>query len=85
MKWSKDISLFSFRSFTPLYCYSLNSYTTPFTIYVCGILGGEYFKSQNQEKIKPFSERHVAKVNNHEVIVVFGMPNLSAGMRRFFY
>ena len=85
MKWSKDISLFSFRSFTPLYCYSLNSYTTPFTIYVCGILGGEYFKRQNQEKIKPFSEGHVAKVNNHEVIVGFGMPDLSAGMRRFFY
>jgi hypothetical protein len=38
-----------------------------------------------KKKIKPFSEGHVAKVNNHEVIVVFGMPNLSAGMRRFFY
>lgn len=30
-------------------------------------------------------EKDVAKVNNHEVIVGFGMPDLSAGMRRFFY
>ena len=84
MKWSKDISLFPFAPLL-LYIAIVLTYTPPFTIYVCGILGGEYFKSQNQEKIKPFSEGHVAKVNNHEVIVVFGMPNLSAGMRRFFY
>ena len=37
------------------------------TWYVCGILGGEFLKGQNQVKINPFSEGHVAKVNGQEV------------------
>ena len=37
------------------------------TWYVCGILGGEFLKGQNQVKINPFSEGHVAKVNSQEV------------------
>jgi len=37
------------------------------TWYVCGILGGEFLKGQNQVKINPFSEGHIAKVNGQEV------------------
>ena len=37
------------------------------TWYVCGILGGEFLKGQNQVKINPFSEGHTAKVNGKEV------------------
>ena len=85
MKWSKDISLFPFAPLllyiaivlTPIQLLSLFMYVVSLVMNTSRV--------KIKKKIKPFSEGHVAKVNNHEVIVGFGMPDLSAGMRRFFY
>jgi len=60
------------------------------TWYVCGILGGEFLKGQNQVKINPFSEGHVAKVNNQEVTwganipYIFGWRELVAKSKTTF-
>ena len=58
--------------------------------YVCGILGGEFLKGLNQVKINPFSEGHVAKVNNQEVTwganipYIFGWRELVAKSKTTF-
>ena len=58
--------------------------------YVCGILGGEFLKGQNQVKINPFSEGHVAKVNGQEVTwganipYIFGWRELVAKSKTTF-
>ena len=60
------------------------------TWYVCGILGGEFLKGQNQVKINPFSEGHVAKVNGEEVTwganipYIFGWRELVAKSKTTF-
>ena len=60
------------------------------TWYVCGILGGEFLKGQNQVKINPFSEGHVAKVNGQEVTwganipYIFGWRELVAKSKTTF-
>ena len=60
------------------------------TWFVCGILGGEFLKGQNQVKINPFSEGHVAKVNNQEVTwganipYIFGWRELVAKSKTTF-
>ena len=60
------------------------------TWYVCGILGGEFLKGQNQVKINPFSEGHVAKVNSQEVTwganipYIFGWRELVAKSKTTF-
>lgn len=58
--------------------------------YVCGILGGEFLKGQNQVKINPFSEGHIAKVNGQEVTwganipYIFGWRELVAKSKTTF-
>lgn len=60
------------------------------TWYVCGILGGEFLKGQNQVKINPFSEGHTAKVNGQEVTwganipYIFGWRELVAKSKTTF-
>ena len=60
------------------------------TWYVCGILGGEFLKGQNQVKINPFSEGHTAKVNGKEVTwganipYIFGWRELVAKSKTTF-
>ena len=61
------------------------------TWYVCGILGGEFLKGQNQVKINPFSEGHIAKANNGQEVTwganipyIFGWRELVAKSKTTF-